>query len=57
MREREAKMIVPDSFELPDLHDAVAGTAVGDVEEREISDVYYDTVDLRLARWGCGALR
>jgi CHAD domain-containing protein len=53
MREREAKMIVPDSFELPDLHDAVAGASVDDVEEREISDVYYDTVDLRLARWGC----
>ena len=53
MREREAKMIVPDSFELPDLHDAVEGAALGDVEEREISDVYYDTDDLRLARWGC----
>ena len=25
MREREVKMIVPDSFELPDLHDAMAG--------------------------------
>jgi CHAD domain-containing protein len=53
MREREVKMIVPDSFELPALHDAVAGASVGDVEQREISDVYYDTVDLRLARWGC----
>ena len=53
MREREVKMIVPDSFELPDLHDAVAGASVGDIEEREISDVYYDTVDLHLARWGC----
>ena len=53
MREREVKMIVPESFELPDLHDVVAGASVGDVEEREISDVYYDTVDLRLARWGC----
>ena len=53
MREREVKMIVSDSFELPDLHDAVAGASAGDVEVREISDVYYDTVDLRLARWGC----
>lgn len=53
MRERELKMIVPDSFELPDLHDAVPGASAGDVEEREISDVYYDTADVRLARWGC----
>ena len=53
MREREVKMIVPDSFELPYLDDAVAGASVGGVEEREISDVYYDTVDLHLARWGC----
>ena len=53
MREREVKMMVADSFELPDLHDAVVGASAGDVEVREISDVYYDTVDLRLARWGC----
>ena len=46
-------MIVGRSFELPDLHDAVAGASVGDIEVREISDVYYDTGDLRLARWGC----
>jgi len=52
-REREVKMVVADSFEMPDLHDAVEGAVVGDVEEREISDVYYDTIDLRLARWGC----
>jgi len=53
MREREVKMIVPDSFELPDLHDAVAGAMLGEVEERVIDDTYYDTPDLRLARWGC----
>ena len=53
MREREVKMIVPHSFELPDLDDAVSGASGGDVEQREINDVYYDTVDLRLARWGC----
>jgi len=53
MREREVKMIVPDSFELPDLHDAVAGASLGDVEERVIDDTYHDTPDLRLARWGC----
>ena len=53
MREREVKMVVADSFELPDLHDAVAGASLGDVEERVIDDTYYDTADLRLARWGC----
>jgi inorganic triphosphatase YgiF len=53
MREREVKMIVPDSFELPDLHDAVDGATPDDVDEPQISDVYYDTADLRLARWGC----
>ena len=29
------------------------GLRPGDIEVREISDVYYDTGDLRLARWGC----
>jgi inorganic triphosphatase YgiF len=53
MRERELKMLVPDSFELPGLHDAVAGASLGEVEERLIDDVYYDTPELRLARWGC----
>ena len=53
MRERKVKTIVPDSFELPDLHDAVAGASLGDVEERVIDDTYHDTPDLRLARWGC----
>jgi CHAD domain-containing protein len=53
MREREVKMVVPDSLELPALHDAVAGAALGEVEERMIDDIYYDTADLRLARWGC----
>jgi CHAD domain-containing protein len=53
MRERELKLMVPDSFELPDLRDAVAGASLGNVEERMINDIYYDTADLRLARWGC----
>jgi CHAD domain-containing protein len=53
MREREVKMIVSDSFELPDLHDAIAGASLGEVEERVIDDTYHDTADLRLARWGC----
>jgi len=53
MRERELKMMVPDTFELPDLGDAVAGATLGGVEERLKDDTYVDTADLRLARWGC----
>ena len=53
MREREVKMLVPGSFELPDLEGAIAGATLGDVEEPLIEDTYYDTPDLRLARWGC----
>lgn len=53
MRERELKMLVPDSFELPALHDAISGATLGEATERMIDDIYYDTADLRLARWGC----
>ena len=53
MREREVKMMVPDSFELPALHDAVGCTTLGEAVEHVIDDTYYDTPDLRLARWGC----
>jgi CHAD domain-containing protein len=53
MREREAKLVVPDSFELPDMSDAIDGASLGAVEERLIEDVYYDTPGLRLLRWGC----
>lgn len=40
MREREVKMIVPDSFELPDLDGAIAGASLGGVEEPVIDDTY-----------------
>ncbi|MFW2335342.1 CHAD domain-containing protein [Ilumatobacter sp.] len=53
MRERELKMMVPDTFELPDLGDAIAGASLGAAEERVKDDAYFDTADLRLARWGC----
>lgn len=53
MREREAKLIVNDSFELPDLSDSIAGAVLGEVVEWVADDVYHDTADLRLARWGC----
>ena len=53
MREREVKMLVPGSFELPDLDGAIEGATLGEIEEPLIEDTYYDTPDLRLARWGC----
>lgn len=53
MREREVKMVVPGSFELPDLDGTIAGTTLDEIEEPLIEDTYFDTPDLRLARWGC----
>jgi CHAD domain-containing protein len=53
MHEPEVKMLVPGSFELPDLDGAVAGATLGEVDEPLIEDWYFDTPDLRLARWEC----
>lgn len=53
MREREAKLIVSDSFALPDLSDSITGAVLGETVEWVADDVYHDTADLRLARWGC----
>ncbi len=53
MREREIKIVLTDSFELPELADAIEGASLDDIEERDVFDVYYDTEDRRLARWGC----
>ena len=51
MLERELKLNVPADFRLPDLScgdlDAIAGA------RRYLDAVYFDTADLRLARWGC----
>ena len=51
--EREVKLAVDDTFELPELEGAVSGAHLGPIENRPISDIYYDTADYRLARWGC----
>lgn len=52
MREREAKLVVPDGFTLP----ALGGPADGFIAEpqptRRYTTTYWDTPDLRLARWG-----
>ncbi len=52
-REREVKLIVDDSFRFPDLADAVSGASPDGADVRHIRDLYVDTADLRLARWGC----
>ena len=51
MLERELKLNAPADFRLPDL-------SMGDLDavvaaRRYLDAVYYDTADLRLARWGC----
>ena len=53
MREREAKLIVGDSFELPDLTESLERATFGPAVEWVADDVYHDTADLRLLRWGC----
>jgi CHAD domain-containing protein len=52
MLEREVKLAAPPAFSLPDLEDLAAAVEAGPVDERRLETVYYDTPDLRLARWG-----
>jgi CHAD domain-containing protein len=52
MLEREVKLAAPPAFALPDLEDLAAAVEAGPVDERRLETVYYDTPDLRLARWG-----
>ncbi|MGI9600361.1 MAG: CHAD domain-containing protein [Acidimicrobiales bacterium] len=53
MFEREAKLVVDDCFVVPELQGVVPDAELGSTEERQVVDVYRDTADLRLARWGC----
>ncbi len=53
MVEREVKLAVTPTFTLPDLDDLAAAVEASPVDERRLETVYYDTADLRLARWGC----
>jgi CHAD domain-containing protein len=50
--EREVKLGVWAGFELPDLTDAVGALSVVPRPAQTLNAVYYDTADLRLARWG-----
>ena len=52
MLEREVKLGAGPAFHLPDLAGVIEGVAVGPSETVRLETVYYDTLDLRLARWG-----
>jgi CHAD domain-containing protein len=52
MLEREVKLAASPAFALPDLEDLAAAVEASPVDERRLETVYYDTPDLRLARWG-----
>jgi CHAD domain-containing protein len=50
--ERELKLEAPPHFDAPDLTHVEDGLSAGDVVEKRITTTYWDTADLRLARWG-----
>ncbi|MHB8589483.1 MAG: CYTH and CHAD domain-containing protein [Candidatus Dormibacteraceae bacterium] len=52
MIEREVKLGAGPAFHLPDLSGVLEGVAVAPPEAVRLETVYYDTPDLRLARWG-----
>jgi CHAD domain-containing protein len=52
MLEREVKLGAGPAFHLPDLNGVVDGVTVTPPEAARLETVYYDTADLRLARWG-----
>jgi CHAD domain-containing protein len=51
--ERELKLSVGPMFRVPDLTEVVAGAVPRDGGLQRFVSSYYDTPDLRLARWGC----
>ena len=52
MLEREVKLGAGPAFHLPDLAGVIEGVAVAPPETVRLDTVYFDTPDLRLARWG-----
>ena len=52
MLEREVKLGAGPAFHLPDLAGVIEGVDVASPETVRMETVYYDTPDLRLARWG-----
>jgi CHAD domain-containing protein len=51
--EREVKLAASPSFRFPDLQGVVEGLLADAQDPRPQHSVYFDTPDLRLARWGC----
>ena len=51
--ERETKLDVGQGFRLPGFDDVRPGIRVVHTEPERTRTVYWDTADLRLARWGC----
>jgi CHAD domain-containing protein len=52
MTEREAKLAAPPGFQLPELGGPDDGFKAEPRTARRLRTTYYDTADLRLARWG-----
>lgn len=52
IREREVKLSAWAGFTLPPLEGVAEDVTVGQLPLRTLDAVYYDTADLRLARWG-----
>ncbi len=50
--EHEVKLGAGEEFRVPDLTGVVEGATTVTLPERRLEAVYYDTADLRLARWG-----
>ena len=53
MLEREVKLSAEPGFALPELDEVATAIRAKGPDERRLETVYYDTPDLRLARWGC----
>lgn len=51
--EVEVKLGAAPGFHLPELDGVLTGISAGRPEEMRLETTYYDTPDLRLARWGC----
>lgn len=53
MIEKEVKLGAGPGFHLPNLDDIAEGVTPTPLETLRLATVYYDTADLRIARWGC----
>ena len=51
--EEEAKLRAPDDFSLARLPSELHGYNAAPAEFHRLHTIYYDSEDLRLARWGC----